>query len=273
MRFRLSCGAALGYRTYGAGRSVVLLHPVGLDAGFWDDVVLELAPHCRTIAVDLPGHGESDVCAQPQSLRQMALCVSELIEAVGRPPAVVVGCSLGGMVAQAIALERPELVDGLVLANTSHDRDAASRAALEKRADRSLEGMPAVIPETIERWFDDDYMRAHADRVERLRIKLAASDPVVHAHAWRAIAALNHGQRLASVKVPALVVTGAQDRSVPLGASLAMAAALPGARHVDFANTGHLTPYERPEDFARLVADFLTEVATQNSKPRRNDSE
>lgn len=267
MRFSLSCGRAIGYRTCGAGHPVLLLHPVGLDGEFWDDVAAVLSAHWRVIALDLPGHGQSDVGPHEQSLSQMALEIAELIDAVGQPPVTVVGCSLGGMVAQALALERPDLVGALVLANTSHDRDAASRAALEKRAEKALSGMPTIVADTIERWFDPSYAAAHPDRVERLRAKLDAADPVVHARMWRAIAALDHGERLACITVPSLIVSGSQDRSIPAAATLAMVQALPGSRHVELDGAGHLTPYERPEDFARLVADFLQACAQDETHP------
>jgi 3-oxoadipate enol-lactonase len=212
MRFRLSSGRAIGYSTRGSGQPVLLLHPVGLDREFWDDVVAMLSAHCRILAPDLPGHGESDVGPHAQSLSEMALDVAELIDAVGQPPVVVVGCSLGGMAAQALALERPDLINGLVLANTSHDRDAASRAVLEKRAEKALVGMSAISADTLERWFDPSYAAAHPDRVERVRAKLEAADPVVHAWTWRAIAALDHGERLRNIKVPALRIVRSPAR-------------------------------------------------------------
>jgi 3-oxoadipate enol-lactonase len=257
MRFLLNSSAGLGYHTRGQGPVVVLLHPVGLDRRFWDDVVGFLAPTCRVIAVDLRGHGDSDVPAGSFSLDDLAADVAELIEAIGQPPAVIVGCSLGGMVAQGVALAAPHLVAGLVLANTSHDRDSASRAALHGRANQVLAGMPTATPTSIARWFNDAYRADHPQRVQRLETCLLAADPIVHARSWRAIADLAYGDRLAGIAAPTLVVTGSDDRSVPMTAALAMAAAIPGAQHTDFAGAGHLTPYERPAEFAALVAAFV----------------
>jgi 3-oxoadipate enol-lactonase len=265
MMFRLSSGRGLAYATRGTGRSIVLLHPIGLDGSFWDEVVAVLSRHWRTISIDLPGHGHSDVPAPSPTLANLGADVAELIATLGQPPVALVGCSLGGMVAQAIALDRPDLVGALVLANTSHDRDAASCAALHKRAESALAGMPALIDETLERWFGAAYASVQPGKVERLRERLEAADPVVHAWMWHAIADLDHGERLRALPQPSLVIAGSDDRSVPVAATEAMARDL---SHVEtFSMTaGHLSPYERPDEFASLVTNFLARQFTTNER-------
>ncbi|RYG88479.1 MAG: alpha/beta fold hydrolase, partial [Alphaproteobacteria bacterium] len=252
----------------GHGPGLVLLHPVGLDASFWDDVAVLLSTTHRIIAVDLPGHGDSDVPAPSPGLADLARDVAELTEVIGLPPVTVIGCSLGGMVAQAMALDRPDHVAALVLANTSHDRDQASRNALHQRAARARPGMSAIIDETLERWFDEGFRSAYPERVSMMRAKLERADSVVHAWMWQAIADLDHGDRLRTVTQPSLVVSGTNDRSVPAAATAALAAVLPFATRAEVQGAGHLTPFERPQEFADIVRIFLAEKGKTTNNNR-----
>lgn len=270
MRFTCQSGRAIGYAIEGEGDTLVLLHPVGLDRQFWADVIDQLTPRFRTIAVDLPGHGESDTITAPLSLGEVAGDVADLISEVGQPPLTVAGCSLGGMVAQSLVLEYPVLVSGLVLANTSHTRDAKSRQTLLARADKARKDMPAIITDTIDRWFDAAAVQANPAKIEELRAKLKSADPEVHAWMWQAIADLDHAGRLDRVAVPTLVVSGSKDRSVPLSASVALAEAVPGARHFEMQGAGHLAPFEQPQVFAGLVSEFMSR-AEPNEHKREDD--
>src|SRR5262245_21069648 len=113
MRFKLSSGRALGYRTQGAGEVIVLLHPIGVSSAFWSSTIARLPADYRALAVDLAGHGDSDTPAGEFSLDDLADDVIELVGSLGNGPCIVVGSSMGGMIAQGVALRSPELVRGL----------------------------------------------------------------------------------------------------------------------------------------------------------------
>ncbi|HVY58039.1 MAG TPA: alpha/beta fold hydrolase [Xanthobacteraceae bacterium] len=256
MRFSLSHGRALGYRTRGVGPVIAFLHPVGLDGHFWDAVTDRLIASYRVIAIDLPGHGESDVPSKALSLDDMARDVAELLKALAPAGAVLCGCSLGGMVAQGVALLAPQHLRGLILSNASHDREESARKLLRQRADKALPGMPAVHDETIERWFSADFRARRPDVVEVTSRTLLAADPVVHAWSWHAIAELSYGQRLTAVQVPTLALTGSDDKSVSRTAFDNLTAVLPVVRTHVFDGVGHLPPLEVPDDYARVVSEF-----------------
>jgi 3-oxoadipate enol-lactonase len=257
MRFRLSSGLALQYRSRGTGPVIALLHPVGLSGAFWDPVIAQLESSFRLVAVDLCGHGGSDVPGRAFSLDDMAADVIELLRAVGQPPCTLVGCSMGGMVAQGIALAAPDLVSGLVVCNASHMRSPESRAAMEKRAVDAEQGMPATIATTLARWFNAEIQASQPDIVSRCREWLLEADPVVHAWSWRAIRDLAYGPRLAEIQAPTLVVTGSDDQSTPAAVGPAMTTLIRNSQHHDFAGAGHLTPLERPAEFSRVLGDFV----------------
>jgi 3-oxoadipate enol-lactonase len=259
VKFRLKSGLGIHYTTRGAGRSVVLMHPIGVTGEIWDDVVAELEDEYRLIVPDFRGHGDSDVPATPFKLPDLVADVVELVRAVGQPPAVFVGCSMGGMVAQGIAVEAPEIAAGIVIANTAHLRNDQGRAAMEQRAVAAEKGMPPTLPTTLARWFDARTQLARPDLVTLAKAWLSEADPVVHAWAWRAIRDLDYGDRLVKADIPALAIGGTRDQSTSAATVREMAAAMRRCAFSEI-DSGHLSPLEEPAEFAAVLRDFLTSL-------------
>ncbi len=257
MRFRLSSGLALGYATRGSGRIIALLHPVGMRAAFWLPVAERLARRYRVIAVDTRGHGDSDVPSRPFTLDELADDVAELLRALAPEPSIVVGCSMGGMIAQGLALRAPELVSKLVLSNTAHTLPAGAREVMEQRAVEATKGMPAVLETTIARWFSESFRKASPDVVTHISEWLLESDPIVHATSWRAIRDLDYAPRLNRIRVPVLVLAGSADVSTPPALAKALHASLPKASYREFAEAGHMSPLEQPALFAAWTEKFI----------------
>ncbi|MYZ48591.1 alpha/beta fold hydrolase [Propylenella binzhouense] len=260
MRYRLKSGLSIRYKTRGIGPTMLLLHPVGLTGDFWDAVIARLETEFRLIAPDARGHGESDVPSGPFGLDDLADDAIELLRAVGAPPAFVVGCSMGGMTAQGIALKAPELLRGVVSANTTHTRDEAGRAMIEKRALAAEKGMPGVIETTITRWFDEAFRAVRPDVVGPITECLLSADPIAHAWAWRAIRDLAYGGRLREVTVPALAIAGTTDRSASPDSVRKVAEAFGNGRFYEI-DAGHLAPVEKPDAFAAALRDFARSIA------------
>lgn len=255
MRVRLSNGLSMNYGTRGNGRPVLLLHPVGLKGAFWRDVVTELENECRLIYPDFRGHGESDASLSPFSLIDLADDMIEFLRALPGP-SLVVGCSMGGMVAQGMAVRAPELVSGLVIANTAHRRDEKSRAVMEGRAREAETNMPAVIDATLARWFNAAFQVKHPDKVALMRAWLSDADPVVHAGCWRAIRDLDFVDGLSKLTMPVMALAGSDDQSTPIAAMKAMAADIPDALYREM-DCGHLSPLEQPKLFSQHLREML----------------
>jgi 3-oxoadipate enol-lactonase len=255
MRFRLSNGLSLGYRTSGAGRVLILLHPIGTGARFWGAAMERLQTQYRCIAIDLRGYGDSDTPPARFSLDDLADDAIELLRAQGIQGAVVVGCSMGGMVAQGMLLKAPELFAAMVLTGTLHAQTPERRHIPLQRALDCRSGMPPVVDETLMRWFPPRFAADHPDVIGRVRQWLLELDPVVFSWSWEAIADLNYGERLRDITVPSLLIRGTEDaagRSMP-----EMAALLPRGRFVEMAGAGHMAPIEQPDQLAILLSDFL----------------
>ncbi|UED87507.1 alpha/beta fold hydrolase [Streptomyces profundus] len=253
--------------TADASVRLVALHPVGLDSRVWELVPglgrlasgrAGTSPSCT--ALDLRGHGSGPLADGPPELERLADDVARTLAAWPTGPrTVLVGLSLGGMVAQLTAARHPELVAGLVLADTVAWASPPLRRAVEARAERTLAGgLAAVVDETEERWFSAGFRRRHPERVARVRGWLAAAEPRAHAWTWRAIGAFDARPALPELRQPTLVVCGGADRSTPPAASRELAALIPGARYAELAGAGHLAPLERPDEFTGLLAEALT---------------
>lgn len=255
MRFRLSNGLALGYRSRGVGRVLVLLHPIGTRAEFWHGLVACMSDRYRCISIDLRGYGESDTPAAKFTLDELADDVLELLRAQGIHDAIAVGCSMGGMVAQGMLLKAPELFSGMILTGTLHTQTPERRGIPLQRAHDALRGMPPVIEETLKRWFPADYLAAGGADIERVRSWLQELDPVVFSWSWEAIAGLNYGERIRAIAVPSLLIRGSEDaagRAMP-----EMAQLLPNGRFIEMANAGHMAPLEQPQAMAVLLREFI----------------
>lgn len=260
MKFRTSSGLALNYKTRGRGRTILLCHPIGMRAAFWDDVMLALEDEYRTIAVETRGHGESDVPAKAFSLTDCAQDMAELVRAVGQGPVIAAGCSMGGMIVQAMMARTPDVLRGGVIANTGHRRDDAGRAMLEQRAVIAEKGMPEILPSTLTRWFSPDVQGLRPDLVLKARDWLLENDPIVHAWSWRAIRDLNYADDLAKTKIPAMAIAGTHDQATSIAAMQDMVASIPGCQYREF-KTGHMTPMEEPKGFAGALRDFARGIA------------
>jgi pimeloyl-ACP methyl ester carboxylesterase len=255
VRFRLKNGLAVGYRTSGAGRVLVLLHPVGTRAEFWDGMSACLEKEYRLLAIDLRGYGESDTPSERFTLDELADDVIELLRAQEIRDSVIVGCSMGGMVAQGMALRAPDLFSGLVLTGTIHTQTPERRHIPLQRANESLAGMPPTAGATLQRWFPAEFLAADGPVVQRVRRWLMELDPVVFSWSWEAIAGLNYGDRLREIAIPALLLRGTEDaagRAMP-----EMAKLIPRGHFLEIPNGGHMVPMEQPEVVAAALREFI----------------
>jgi len=243
-------------RTGNRGPVVVLLHPVGLDGTAWAPLAACLAKCHTVMAPSLRGHGTSPAPVPPWTIRDVAADVHALLHQARVAPAHVVGLSLGGIVAQQLALDHPDDVRSLVLIATRAGFDDPARDVLSERGRRGLEnGMTAVVEDTIARWFAPTARQGPI--AARVRQRLLDDDPQTWAATWQAMAGFDaHGQ-LAAVHHPALVLAGSADAGTPPRVSRALAAMLPHATLEIVKGAGHLAPLEHPEHYATLIERFL----------------
>jgi 3-oxoadipate enol-lactonase len=241
----------------GEGPLVVLLHPIGLDGGFWGALPATLAAKRRVLCLDLAGHGASPAVQRPRSLDDYADDVAAAIGTAGGGPGAVLGLSFGGMVAQMLALRHPQLVSALIPCGCGGDFPEPIRPVLRERglaAER--DGMAAVLDATIERWFTEPFRADPA--VARVRARLQSDDVAGWSAGWHAIAGLSATPRLGAVSVPTLVIAGEKDVATPPAMSeTTVARAIPGARFTVLPGAPHMMQIETEAAFVSEVAAFL----------------
>jgi 3-oxoadipate enol-lactonase len=247
-------GTRLGYEVVGqGGRTITCLHSLALDGSWFLPLAAELGSDYRVILPDLRGHGTSDSGPLPLSLTQMAADVIGLWDHLGVDSSVVVGISMGGMVAQALATTAPDRVEALVLIATAGRYDDAARTAALGRAAaaRRAGGMEQMTPILLQRWFGD----GPDELVERASRQLRSADPEVHASCLEAMTEVG-SINLDDVSAPTLVLGGRDDLSTPRPVVEALADAIPGAV-LDMVPGAHLAAFTHPREVAERIESFV----------------
>jgi pimeloyl-ACP methyl ester carboxylesterase len=249
----------LHYEVVGAGpAAIVLLHGLGSSSADWELQIPTLAERYRVLAVDLPGHGRSPRPRGAWTVEGMAAGVAGLLAALDEQPVHVVGLSLGGCVALALALDYPARVRSLVLVNTfARLRPAGLRGAGRMAARLGLlltAPMPRVAAYVARGLFPRPEQRPLYDEAVA---RLGRNPRGGYLAAIRAIGRFNAGPRLAALRCPTLVVAGDRDQTVPRAAALALHRGIPGAQFRLIADSGHATPYDQASAFNEAVLSFL----------------
>jgi 3-oxoadipate enol-lactonase len=239
----------------GSGRPVVLLHSLAQSGELWRPLADLLTPQAHVLAPDARGHGESEWDGSPFTIEDLADDVAQLIKAQDAGPVPVLGMSMGGCVAIALAINHPGLVSRLVLADTTASYGPDRRQAWEKRArDAVAKPRRAQTEFQVGRWFSPGFHdQAEIQRVVDLFV---ATDSEAHSQACRALGDFDATASLGSIRCPALVVVGEDDQATPLSMAQDLAAGIPGARLLVLANARHFSLFEKPEALP-LVADHL----------------
>ena len=236
--------------------ALVFLNALGTDLTLWDRVAARLPRH-RILRFDTRGHGGSDVPPAPYAMGALIRDAERLIDHFGLKETVVVGLSLGGLVAQGLAVKRLDLVRGLVLSNTAATIGTA--AQWQARIDAVREGgLHAIADATMERWFGRRWREVPQMPAARAML---LSCPV---EGWTgcaaAIAGTDFYETTATLRLPTLAIAGANDGSTPPDLVRETADLIPGARFALIRGAGHLPFLERPEDYVAALKGFLAEI-------------
>ena len=242
----------------GRGAPVVLSHALGLDLHMWDDLATALAPMHELLRYDHRGHGGSAVPAGPYAMDELVNDAARLIREWGRGPVVWVGLSMGGMVGQGLAIRHPELLRGLVLANTAAQYPAAAQSAWTQRiAAVESGGLQAIADMVMERYFHAGFRAANPELVAQARRSLLRTQAAGYVAACHAVAGVNWLDRLPQISCPTLILAGALDVGAPVAFSEAISQRIAGSKLEVFDDASHLSVAEQPAQFTRAVREFL----------------
>ena len=262
----------LAYDLRGRGSPLVLIQGVGVGRWGWEPVADRLARRFQVITIDNRGIGASDAPPGHYSTRTMADDVLAVLDDAGVHRASVVGTSLGGMIAQELALAHPERVDRLVLVATipggPHNRPMPLGTTY-LFAWAPLMTSQAKLQQFVHTTLGPTTLRRRPKLARRLVArKLAHPQPE---SAWRAQTAagmlFNPLGRQRRITQPTLIVQGTADQVVAPGNAEVLAGLVPDARVQRFDGAGHLLYWEQPKRFVRAVTDFLTDPASAARVP------
>ena len=257
-----SHGVRVAYELRGDGEPLVLVHGLAYDRAGWGRLPDLLAERFRVVLLDNRGVGESDVPAGPYAVAQMAADVVAVLDDAGIARTNLLGVSLGGYIAQELALTYPERVAKLVLVSTAPggpkavpmpqatqdvfaryptmERVAGLRMFVENSlGERGVHELPDLVEEILQ------YRLGHAPTVDAWLAQATAG------------ATFDSFDRIGAIGVPTLVIAGGADVVVdPRNAAL-LGELIPGARVEIVPERGHLLVWEDSERVAELVTEFL----------------
>lgn len=254
-----SHGARIYWEEQGEGDPLLLIMGLGYSSAMWYRTLPELSRHHRTILFDNRGVGRSSAPHGPYSISSMASDAASVLDAAGVESARVYGISMGGMIAQELALQHPGRVRSLILASTSCGGLESVPASLEVIS--ALYARAAMTPEDAF-WlmapfvYDPSTPRARME--EDLAVRIRTYPPAQSYMAQlQGILAWHSHSRLKEIKAPTLVIHGENDRLVPPENGAILARTIEGAKLVSVPNASHILLTDQPAICNEAVLSFL----------------
>lgn len=253
------------YESHGAGFPLVLIRGLGSNADHWYAQVTDLSRHYRVIIFDNRGIARSSNPGGPFTIPDMAEDTIGLMDALGIEQAHVLGVSMGGMIAQEMALEHPRRIKGLILAVThcgGAHQVAAEGAVRQKLLRMVTEGSLEAGADAIDAFF------ARRTIEERPQVVQAFAEvstrhpagPEILQRQMRAVAGHDTYHRLGRIEAPTLVLAGEADALIPPANSRILAERIPGAELLVVPGGGHQVLVEQPRECNQAIITFLQKV-------------
>lgn len=253
--------ASIDVVTEGKGDAIVLLHGFPLTREIWNECSVKLAAHTCVVRPDLRGMGRSSVPGGPYLMETLAGDIAAMLDALAIERAVIVGHSLGGYAALAFARMFAERVSRLVLVCSrlaaDSPRQAAEREELADRLERD-ERIEALVDAYVPRLFGVSTQRRHPELIDRVAEAARAVSPAAAAAMLRGMAQRVDSFDIAEdLRMPVLIVHGAEDSTIPQGEAEKMRDAFPDAALAEIGGSGHLPMLESPQVFYEALLAFL----------------
>ena len=236
---------------------VVFANSLGTDFRLWDPILPMLPEGLRIIRYDKRGHGLSECPAPPYSMGALVNDAELLLNHLGVKDCVFVGLSIGGMIAQGLAVKQLDLIRGMVLSNTA--AKIGQPAMWDDRIAAVKEGgISALADGIMERWFSKSF-RAKADlNIWRNMLNRQEDDGYIGCSA--AISGTDFFGPTSGLRLPVLGIAGSEDGSTPPDLVRETVDLIPGSKFHLMKGVGHLPCVEKPKEYVQLLTDFLREI-------------
>jgi pimeloyl-ACP methyl ester carboxylesterase len=245
----------------GHGDPIVLIHGFAGSKQYWEKIIPQLMNEYRVIALDLPGHGESEMVKDRYSIEDMASTVKELLDQLGLEKVTLFGHSLGGYITLAFAELYPHYLKGfsLVHSTANPDSDEAKEARENNAKKIQEEGAGPFIEGLSLKLFSPENTEVNAKEIEET-VKIGMMTKV-EGLVSALMAMKDRPERnkvLEETKLPVLLIAGEQDQIIPPEKTFTVSKQNIEKRVIQ--NAGHMSMYEQPEELVKVMKDFLAKI-------------
>lgn len=241
-----------------APRAVVFANALGTDFSIWDQVAARLDRNLRILRYDLRGHGLSDAPPGPYSIHDHVGDLAALMEARRLRGALVVGLSVGGLVAQGLGARRPDLAGALILCDTAHRIGTAEMWSARIDAIRQG-GIASIADAILERWFSKRFREGSPAELAGYRNMLIRAPVEGYLGTCATLRDTDLTETTRQLRQPTLCLVGAEDGATPPELVRSMSDLIPGASFEIVAEAGHLPCIEQPDLIAARINAFAKE--------------
>jgi 3-oxoadipate enol-lactonase len=241
---------------------VCMTHSLASDIGMWSEQVPPLLrAGFRVLRIDMRGHGGSDPVDGDYTMSDLARDVSDVLEALGIPRVHFIGLSIGGMLGQAFALEHHAKLASAMWCDTLPATPEGADAVWQQRMDvvRRANSLTPLADVTIDRWLTEEVRKGRPGRWKQIRDTIIGTTPAGYLGCVAAIRDFDFTPRLHMLRVPVLVVCGADDAGTPASENRRIAGLVLDARYEEIANARHFPNVEHPDTFNRIMVEWLNE--------------
>lgn len=256
-------GISLAYEDTGTGIPIIFIHGYPLNRKMWQPQIEGLADIARVIAPDLRGHGESQATQGAYSMELLADDCAALLDAIPIHQKVILcGLSMGGYISFAFLRKYASRLAGLILTATRALPDnEIAKANRDKALEQvQTEGAPKIVEDMLPKLFAPETVTGNPGLVDKVRrIMLSTSAEGIKGDLSGMKNRPDSTPLLSQIKIPTLLIFGAQDQIIPLDEAKAMHASIGGSRLEIIANAGHLLNLEKPKIFNIILRQFVME--------------
>jgi len=261
MAFARANGIVLHHQILGRrdGPTIVFLNSLGSDLRIWQEVVPAFSERFRIVLYDKRGHGLSDAPPAPYTIDDHVDDLLALLDRLQVEGAAFVGVSVGGMIAQRLAVREPDRVEALVLCDTAA-RIGTPDMWGERIGAVESTGIESISERILERWFTPEFRRNRTEDYAGWKNMLIRTPAHGYAGTCASIRDADLTADAGSIRAATLCVVGDQDGSTPPDLVRQTAGLIPGARFEVIPNAGHIPSIEQPAALIRLIDQHLREI-------------
>jgi 3-oxoadipate enol-lactonase len=258
MPFGLFNHQVLHFRDENPGweRTFVFVNSLGTDLRIWDDVVADYAGEFRVMRYDLRGHGLSDAPAGPYSIGDHVGDLAALLDVHEIRGAIIVGLSVGGMIAQALAAKLPDLASLLVLCDTAHKIGTPDMWNARIEAVRTG-GLASIADAVLERWFSSEFRRSRPADLAGYRNMLTRTPADGYIGTCMTLRDTDLTTMASRLTQPTLCLVGEEDGATPPALVRSLSELIPNAAYETIPNAGHLPCIEQPKSLSLRIESFV----------------